>query len=126
MTYPVGDPIAALEDELLLAVLTGNRPAYDRLMDHAQVVMVKTDAVTNIMADATLIGTGRLRFSKLERSEQQVNRHPTSAVVSGRLDVAGNLDGKPFAGAVRYSRFWRKLRKGWRVVAVHLSPVAES
>jgi len=108
-----------------MAMLTVDRATFDRLMNNAMVVMVKTDTVTNIIADITSFGKGRLRFSKLQPSEQQMTRHPTSAFVSGRLDVAGELDGTPFGGAVRYSRFWRKLRKGWRVVAVHLTPVVE-
>ena len=125
MSYSLGDPIAAAEEELLMAMLTGDRATFDRLMKNAMVVMVKTDTVTNIMADATLFAKGRVRFSKLEPSEQQMTRHPTSAVVSGRLDVAGESNGKPFRGAVRYIRAWHKRPRGWRVASVHLSPVDE-
>ena len=124
-THSLGDPIAAAEEELLLAMLSGNRVIVDRLMDKAPIVTIQADAVTDMMADVTLFRTGRLRFSKLEPSELQVTRHPTSAVVSARLDIAGELDGEPFVCAVRFVRAWRKRPRGWRVMAVHLTPVVE-
>jgi len=121
----LNDPIIALEEELALAMLMHDLATFDRLMDNARVVTIETDAVTETMADVTLFKTGRLRFSRLEASEQHVVRHPDSAVVSSKLEVAGTVDGKPFSGALRCNRAWRKLRKGWRVVSVHVSPAVE-
>jgi len=64
-----------------------------------------------------------VRITRLEPSEERIQRFGDIAVVSVRMDMAGSFFGAPFAGPFRYTRIWRDGPDGWRVVAGHVSAV---
>ena len=67
---------------------------------------------------------GWVRITRLEPSDEHIQRFGAVAVVSVRMQMAGSFKGAAFAGPFRYTRVWREAAGGWRVVAGHVSAVA--
>jgi hypothetical protein len=80
-------------------------------------VYVKTD-------DLEAHRTGMVRITRLEPSEERLQRFGSIAVISVRMDMSGTFRGEAFAGPFRYTRIWCARPEGWRVVAGHVSAVA--
>lgn len=115
--------ILQCEAELRRAMLTGDVPALERLIDEALVFTTQTGALVTKQADLDAHRAGVLRLSTLAPSEERVQRYGDTAVVTVRMEVAGTYAGAPFAGTFRYTRVWLKRPEGWRVVAGHVSQV---
>lgn len=64
-------------------------------------------------------------ITRLDASEERVQRFGDIAVVSVRMDMSGSFKGAPFSGAFRYTRVWCARPGGWRIVAGHVSAVAQ-
>lgn len=120
------DPILVCEAELQAAMLANDVPALDRLLDDALMFTTLEGAVVGKRDDLDAHRARRLRLSRLEPSEQRVQRRGPTAVVSVRMDLAGTWDGEAVAGAFRYTRVWCERPGGWRLVAGHLSAVRET
>jgi ketosteroid isomerase-like protein len=117
------DPLRACEAALRQAQLAGDAGALDRLVDDALVFTGPDGAVYGKADDLEAHREGWVRITRLEPSEERVQRFGSIAVVSVRMEMAGTFRGAPFAGPFRYTRVWRERPGGWRVVAGHVSAV---
>lgn len=124
---PTGDPtddaLRAAEAALRRAQLAGDAGALERLVDDALVFTGPDGALYGKADDLDAHRHGWVRITRLEPSEERVQRFGTIAVVSVRMDMAGTFRGAPFAGPYRYTRVWCARPDGWRVVAGHVSAV---
>jgi hypothetical protein len=66
---------------------------------------------------------GLVRITRLEPSEERIQRFGDIAVVSVRMEMSGTFEGETFAGPFRYTRVWRAQADSWRIVAGHVSAV---
>ena len=66
---------------------------------------------------------GLVHITRLDPSEERMQRHGSVAVVSVRMEMSGTFHGAPFAGPFRYTRVWREQPEGWRIIAGHVSAV---
>jgi ketosteroid isomerase-like protein len=125
--YPAADlrddSLRACEAALRQAQLAGDVAALERLVDDALVFTGPDGAVYGKSDDLDAHRQGWVRITRLEPSEERIQRFGTVAVVSVRMEMAGAFRGAPFAGPFRYTRVWREGPGGWRVVAGHVSPV---
>lgn len=64
-----------------------------------------------------------VRITRLEPSEERIQRFGPIAVVSVRMEMSGTFEGAAFAGPFRYTRVWCARREGWRIVAGRVSAV---
>ena len=117
------DSLLACETALREAQLAGDAAALERLVDDALVFTGPDGAVYGKADDLEAHRQGWVRITRLEPSEERVQRFGTVAVVSVRMEMAGTFKGTPFAGPFRYTRVWREGPGGWRVVAGHVSAV---
>ena len=117
------DPLLAAESALRRAQLAGDAAALDRLVDEALVFTGPDGLLYGKADDLAAHREGWVRITRLEPSEERVQRLGGVAVVSVRMEMAGTFRGAPFAGPFRYTRVWREQGGGWRVVAGHVSAV---
>jgi len=117
------DSLRACEAALRQAQLAGDVAALERLVDDALVFTGPDGAVYGKSDDLDAHRQGWVRITRLEPSEERIQRFGTVAVVSVRMEMAGAFRGAPFAGPFRYTRVWREGPGGWRVVAGHVSAV---
>ena len=113
----------AAEAELRRAQRTSDVAALERLVDDALVFTGPDGAVFGKQDDLDAHRQGWVRITRLEPSEERVQRFGPVAVVSVRMDMAGTFRGQPFAGPHRYTRVWCLRPGGWRIIAGHVSAV---
>lgn len=118
------ESLLASEAALRRAQLAGDVAEIDRLIDE-ELVFTGPDGALYSKADDLEAHRERwVRITRLEPSEERVQRFGNIAVVIVRMDMAGSYRGEPFAGPFRYTRVWCARPEGWRVVAGHVSAVA--
>jgi len=124
---PAADPsdasLLACEAALRKAQLTSNVEELDRLVDDALVFTGPNGAVYGKQDDLDAHRRGLIRITRLDPSEERIQRFGNIAVVSVRMEMSGTFEGAPFAGPFRYTRVWRAHEDGWRIVAGHVSAV---
>jgi len=118
------DALRACEAALRRAQLAGDVAALERLVDDTLVFTGPDGALYGKADDLDAHRRGWVRITRLEPSEEHVQRFGDVAVVSVRMEMAGTFRDVPFAGPFRYTRVWREGPEGWRVVAGHVSAVA--
>jgi len=114
----------ACEAALRQAQLASDVRALDRLVDDALVFTGPDGAVYGKQDDLDAHRRGLIRITRLDPSEERIQRFGPIAVVSVRMEMSGTFQGAAFAGPFRYTRVWRAEREGWRIVAGHVSAVA--
>ena len=120
---PSDASLRACEAALRQAQLTSNVQELDRLVDDALVFTGPNGAVYGKKDDLDAHRRGLIRITRLEPSEEHLQRFGHIAVVSVRMEMSGTFEGAPFAGPFRYTRVWRAHGDGWRIVAGHVSAV---
>ena len=120
---PSVDSLLACEAALRRAQLAGDVAALDRLLDETLMFTGPDGAVYGKADDLDAHRQGWIRISRLEPSEERIQRFGSIAVVSVRMEMAGTFKGAAFAGPFRYTRVWREGPHGWRIVAGHVGPV---
>jgi hypothetical protein len=78
-----------------------------------------------MMTKADSIGvwrTGRLRFQRYETSDVRFQLFGDSAVVTGRVQRARNMNGRSVEEDWRFTKTYVRTQGAWRVVAWHASP----
>ena len=113
----------ACEAALRQAQLASDVWALDRLVDDALVFTGPDGAIYGKQDDLDAHRRGLIRITRLEPSEERIQRFGHIAVVSVRMEMSGTFQGAAFAGPFRYTRVWRAQGEGWRIVAGHVSPV---
>jgi hypothetical protein len=112
------------EAALRQAQLAGDVLTLDRLIDDALVFTGPDGAVYGKHDDLEAHRRGAVRITRLDPSEERIQRFGQVAVVSVRMEMIGTFQGVEFAGPFRYTRVWCARSEGWRVVAGHVSAVA--
>lgn len=118
------DSLLACEAALRRAQLASDVAEIDRLVDEALVFTGPDGAVYGKRDDLEAHRTGMVRITRLEPSEERLQRFGSIAVISVRMDMSGTFRGAAFAGPFRYTRIWCARPEGWRVVAGYVSAVA--
>jgi ketosteroid isomerase-like protein len=122
-TGPADDALRACEAALRQAQLAGDAAALERLVVEALVFTGPDGALYGKADDLEAHRQGWVRITRLDPSEERVQRFGSIAVVSVRMEMTGTFRGAAFAGPFRYTRVWCERPDGWRVVAGHVSAV---
>ena len=120
----VGDEsLRACEAALRQAQLRSDVQELDRLIDDSLMFVGPNGAVYGKQDDLSAHRRGLIRITRLEPSEERIQRFGEIAVVSVRMEMSGTFEGAAFAGPFRYTRVWRAHGDTWRIVAGHVSAV---
>jgi ketosteroid isomerase-like protein len=124
----VGDQSAAslraCEAALRKAQLSGDVDALEKLVDEELVFVGPNGAIYGKEDDLDGHRRGVIHITRLDPSEERIQRFGDVAVVTVRMEMSGTFEGQPFAGPFRYTRVWRARADGWRIVAGHVSAIA--
>lgn len=115
--------LRACEEALRKAQLASDVRELDRLLDDSLVFTGPNGAVYSKTDDLNAHRRGLIRITRLEPSEERIQRFGQIAVVIVRMEMSGTFEGQAFAGPFRYTRVWRADGDGWRIVAGHVSAV---
>lgn len=117
------DSLTASEAALRRAQLASDVSALEQLIDDALVFVGPDGAIYGKQDDLDAHRQGLMRITRLDPSEERIQRFGRIAVVSVRMEMSGTFKGTTFAGPFRYTRVWHADSDGWRVVAGHVSAV---
>ena len=115
--------LRACEEALRQAQLASDVSVLDRLVDDTLIFTGPDGAVYGKQDDLDAHRRGMVRITRLEPSEERIQRFGSIAVVSVRMEMSGTFQGATFAGPFRYTRVWCARPEGWRIVAGHVSAV---
>jgi ketosteroid isomerase-like protein len=113
----------ACEAALRQAQLASDVRELDRLVDDALVFVGPNGMVYGKQDDLDAHRRGLIRITRLDPSEERIQRFGDIAIVTVRMEMSGTFEGAAFAGPFRYTRVWRAHDDGWRIVAGHVSAV---
>lgn len=111
------------ERDLRRAQLSGDVAALDRLIDDELRFVGPDGLIYRKADDLEAHRGGAIRITRLDPSEEHIQRFDDMAVVSVRMEMAGSFNGQPFSGPFRYTRLWCERANGWRIVAGHVSAI---
>ena len=117
------DSLLASERALRAAQLTGDVTEIERLLDDSLIFTGPDGAIYGKQDDLDAHRRGLVHITRLDPSEEHMQRYGSVAVVSVRMEMSGTFHGAPFAGPFRYTRVWREQPEGWRIIAGHVSAV---
>ena len=119
------DSLLSQEAALRRAQLAGDVAELDRLLDEELVFTGPDGGLYSKADDLDAHRTGMVRITRLDASDERIQRFGDVAVVSVRMEMSGTFRGEAFSGPFRYTRIWCARPEGWRIVAGHVSAVAE-
>ncbi|MDZ7920241.1 nuclear transport factor 2 family protein [Rhodoferax sp.] len=118
--------IIQAESRLRQAMLGSDLASLDRLISGDLLFTNHLGQLLSKQADLSAHGSGLLKFTKLEPSEQAVVVHDQFAVVSVKMRTEGVYANELFSASIRYTRVWAPASsESWHVVAGHSSLVPE-
>lgn len=116
--------IIQAESQLRQAMLSSDVASLDRLISGDLLFTNHLGQLLSKQADLSAHGSGLLKFTKLEPSEQAVLVRDQFAVVTVKMSTEGVYANEPFSASIRYTRVWAPASNdGWHVVAGHSSLV---
>ena len=118
------DALLTCEAALRRAQLASDVTELDRLLDDALVFTGPDGDLYSKADDLDAHRTGTVRITRLEASEERIQRFGDIAIVIVRMEMSGMFRGEAFSGPFRYTRIWRAQADGWRIVAGHVSAVS--
>lgn len=118
--------IVDAEERLRLAMLASDVNVLDELLASNLIFTDHLGQCLNKEADLLAHKSGALSISMLKPSEQKiVSLADSAAIVSVRVQIAGEYAGKPAGGDFRFTRVWSRLpNNSWQVVAAHAGMIA--
>ena len=119
------EDIVKAEERLRLAMLNSDVNSLDQLVSADLLFTTHFGQLLGKQQDLQAHQSGALRFHHLEPSEMHIQMHNSFAIVSVRMQVAGEYLAQPFSEALRYTRVWAKRKDGLCVVGGHISAICK-
>ena len=85
------------EDFLLIDVMTGSEITKSVLL--------------------AVLGSGQLKFDGIEQLESRFRTYGKTAVVTGRTQMSGRFDERPFTASSRYTHVYVKDQSHWQLIS---------
>ena len=79
----------------------------------------KEEWLSYLRSQRELMDAGKLRLDRYEMTEVQMYPLPYSAVINGKVELAGERDGEAFDREIRVSHFWVKTDGQWKRAGFH-------
>lgn len=113
--------IAALENRLISAMKTSNISELNELLADTLIFTNQNGHLVTKADDIAMHQSGKLEIYNIEVSAQLILLEGDVAIVSTVQDTSGAFDGHTYAGIYRYTRVWKQLETGWKIIAGHMS-----
>jgi len=105
-----------IDKQFFAALIAGDAQALDHiLVDDFILVDVMSGSEITKPAFLAFIGSGQIKFESIEPAENRVRLYQTTAIVTGRTQMKGELGGAFFAADSRYTHVFVDQRGEWRL-----------
>lgn len=112
------------EERLRQAILTGRVDALDGLLSERVIYVGPEGSVSRKEDDLALYRSGTQKVTRYDPSEMQIELIGDDiGVVVLRVDLAGQMGTRPFAGAFRFTRTYVREHDTWRIACAHASAI---
>ena len=118
------DSLLTCEAALRRAQLASDVAELDRLLDDELVFTGPDGALYSKADDLDAHRNGTVRITRLEASEERIQRFGDIAIVIVRMEMSGSFRDEAFSGPFRYTRIWCARPAGWRIVGGHVSAIS--
>jgi ketosteroid isomerase-like protein len=71
------------------------------------------------------IGAGQIKFESIEPAENRVRLYQTTAIITGRTEMAGLIGGTSFAASSRYTHVFVDQQGEWRLVTAQGTQISQ-
>ena len=105
-----------VEKQFFAALIAGDAQALDRILTE-DFILIDVMSGSEITKPAFLafIGSGQIKFESIEPAENRVRLYQTTAIITGRTQMKGQLGEAPFAVSSRYTHVFVDQRGDWRL-----------
>jgi len=122
------DPLA-IDRQFFASLIEADLQALDGLLaDDFMLIDVMSGSEITKSSLLAVMGSGQVKFEAIEPAENLVRLYQTTAVVTGRTQMKGQLGDAPFSVSSRYTHVYVAQQNGWRLVAAqgtHVLPAPE-
>jgi ketosteroid isomerase-like protein len=113
------------EKDRAQAVIKGDTAALDQMTADDYVLTDVNGKVRTKAETMDAIKSGAIKLSSNDISDIKVHVYGNTAVVTGKSDAKGMIDGKDVGGPVRFTRVYVKRNGKWQSVAFQQTKIAE-
>lgn len=111
------DPLV-VDHQFFAALIQSDFQALDKLLAHDFILIdVMTGAETKKSSLLAAMASKHVSFESIQPSENRVRLYSTTAVVTGRTEIKGRLEGTTFSISSRYTHVYVVQQGEWRLVA---------
>lgn len=111
------EEIIKLEEELRLAMLTGNVDKLDSLISDSLIFIATQGEIVTKQMDLDVQKNKIQKMSELIPSEQQIMINDNCAIVTVKMKMIGTFSNIDISGIYRYIRTWQKINNHWQIVS---------
>ena len=105
-----------VDKQFFAALIAGDAQALDHiLVDDFILIDVMSGSEITKPAFLAFIGSGQIKFEAIKPAENRVRFYPTTAIITGRSQMKGQLGDAPFAVSSRYTHVFVDQRGEWRL-----------
>jgi ketosteroid isomerase-like protein len=117
--------LLAAEHQFFTGLIDGNVEALDQILaDDFMLIDVMAGSEIPKAALLAVVGSGQLKFDRIQPEESRVRYYPSTAVVTGRTRMSGRFDDTPFGARSRYTHVYVEQQGRWRLVAAQGTQIA--
>src|SRR6266699_532505 len=118
------NPLAA-DKRFFEALVAGDAQALDHILtDDFILIDVMSGSEIAKPALLTAIGSKQVKFEAIEPADNRVRLYQTTAIITGRTQMKGQLGDAPFAVSSRYTHVFVSLQSEWCLATAQGTPIA--
>jgi ketosteroid isomerase-like protein len=119
----VEDEIKTIEKERAAAAIKADVATLGKYTSDDYTFINRNGKLSDKAQTMSNLKSGAIKLSKNDVSDMRVRVYGDTAVVTGRTDVKGTIDGKDMTGPVLFTRVYVKQDGRWQSVAFQQTPV---
>ena len=114
-----------VDKQFFAALIAGDAQALDHiLVDDFILIDVMSGSEITKPAFLAFIGSGQIKFESIEPAENRVRLYQTTAIITGRTQMKGQLGDAPFAVSSRYTHVFVSHQNEWCLATAQGTPIA--
>lgn len=118
------EQIEKLENDRAQAVVKGDVATLDKMTADDYTIIDRAGRMRDKQATMAAIKSGDIKLTSNKLSDLKVRVYGDTAVITGRSDAEGTVNGTPSNGPVRFTRVYVKKGGQWQCVAFQQTPIA--
>lgn len=115
--------VIAADDRFFRSLVAGDIDALVNLLDDDFLLIDLTGALSSKSAMLNAIRSGALRFDGIDPQDQSVRFFDSTAIVTGRTQMKGQLGASPFTVGSRYTHVFVERDGNWTFVSAQGTPI---